>query len=750
MAGRFPGAKSVAEFWRNLKSGVESIRPLSDQELLRAGVDAELLSDPGYVKVASALDDVEMFDASFFGFSPRDAAILDPQQRHFLECCWEALEDAGWDPQQFAGSVGVYAGSGFNGYLIHNLLPNQKLMKSAGEFVLRQTGNDKDVLATRASYHLNLTGPSMTIQTACSTSLVSIHVACQSLLNHECDMALAGGVTIEVPSHAGYEYREGEILSRDGHCRSFDAASSGTVFGSGVGIVILRRLEDALADGDQIHAVILGTAINNDGSRKVGYLAPSVAGQAEVVVEALSVAGVDADSISYVETHGTGTLVGDPIEVSGLTTAFRQSTDRRGYCAIGSVKSNVGHLDAAAGVAGFIKTVQALKHRQIPPSLNFSKPNPLIDFENSPFFVNTSLREWPNGKYPRRAGVTSLGIGGTNAHAVVEEAPRIAPSGPSRKFQLLTISAKTESALDSAATRLGNFLEEHPDVNLADVAFTLHRGRAKFAHRRAVVCQTPAEAATLLQRKGTGAASSTKDQLERPVIFLFSGQGAQYVDMGRGLYETEAVFKAHVDQCCELLAGPLGLDLRTILFPSGDREEADRQLAQTATTQPALFVIEYALAKLWESWGIRPDAMLGHSIGEFAAACLAGVMSLEDALSAVATRGRLMQALPAGGAMLAVGLNEHEAIQVANGTLSLAAVNGRDQCVISGAAEPLREVESRLTRDGVSCHPLQTSHAFHSALMDAARRAFRRSDAPDSPEPAEHPLRLQRDRRLDH
>ncbi|MGH9613989.1 MAG: type I polyketide synthase, partial [Bryobacteraceae bacterium] len=394
MAGRFPGARSLSELWENLRNGIESIVPLTDDQLIAAGVDPIELRDPHYVKAAAILDDIDMFDASFFGFSPKDAAIMDPQHRIFLECAWEALEHAGWSADEFAGPIGVYAGSGMNSYLMFNLLPNRQLMDSAGLFLIRQTGNDKDVLSTRVSYQLNLTGPSMTVQTACSTSLVAVHMACQSLLAHECDMALAGGVTIEIPHGNGYLYREGEILSRDGHCRAFDAQSTGTVFGSGAGVVVLRRLQDALAGGDNILAVIRGTAINNDGARKVSYLAPSVSGQSDVISEAFTVAGVTAESVSYIETHGTGTQVGDPIEIAALTQAFRRSTQRRGFCRIGSLKTNIGHLDAAAGIAGVIKTILALRHKQIPPSLHFSKPNPAIDFENSPFQVNSALSAW--------------------------------------------------------------------------------------------------------------------------------------------------------------------------------------------------------------------------------------------------------------------------------------------------------------------------------------------------------------------
>jgi len=504
MAGRFPGARNIDEFWRNLRDGVESIRPLSDAQLLAAGVRPEELAHPDYVKAAAVLDGVDLFDASFFGFSPRDASIMDPQHRHFLECAWEAIESAGHSPESFSGSIGVFAGSGLNAYMIHNLINNRQLMESAGLFLIRQTGNDKDVLATRVSYQLDLSGPSMSVQTACSTSLVAVHMACQSLLNCECDMALAGGVTIEIPHAHGYIYREGEILSRDGHCRSFDAAASGTVFASGVGLVVLRRLEDAIEDHDTIHAVILGSAVNNDGQRKVGYLAPSVAGQAEVIAEALGVAGVDAESITYVETHGTGTRVGDPIEIKGLAQAFRGDANRKGYCAIGSVKTNIGHLDAAAGIAGLIKTALALKHRQLPACLNFQSPNPEIDFQNSPFYVNSSLTDWKTNNGPRRAGVTSLGIGGTNAHVILEEAPEQVRGESTRPHQLIPLSARTEAALEEAAARLARHLVENPSLRLGDVAFTCQSGRKAFRHRRIAVASDTAEAARILSAPVTG------------------------------------------------------------------------------------------------------------------------------------------------------------------------------------------------------------------------------------------------------
>jgi acyl transferase domain-containing protein/thioesterase domain-containing protein len=723
MAGRFPGARNIGEFWRNLRDGVESIRQLSDAELIAAGVSAEELANPDYVKAAAILDDVEMFDASFFGFSPKDAAIMDPQHRHFLECAWEALEHAGHTAESFPGSIGVYAGSGMSSYLIHNLLTNRKLVESAGLFLLKQTGNDKDVLATRISYQMNLRGPSISVQTACSTSLVAVHLACQSLLNQECDMVLAGGVTIEIPHARGYVYREGEILSRDGHCRSFDASSSGTVFSSGAGVVVLRRLQDALDDGDTIHAVILGSAVNNDGSRKIGYLAPSVEGQAEVVAEALGVAGVNADDISYVETHGTGTTVGDPIEIKGLTQAFRESTTAKGFCAIGSLKSSVGHLDAAAGVAGLIKTVLALENHEIPPSLHFQTPNPLIDFASTPFRVNAKLTDWKSKGTPRRAGVTSLGIGGTNAHVVLEEAPTEERAGKAKPYQLVVVSAKTEAAMDRAAANLTRYLEEHGELPLADVAFTCQAGRKEFSHRRIVVARNSTDAAqALTARDSSRITSGLAPDAAPKTVFLFSGQGSQYAGMGREIYDSEAVFRESFDGCAKRLLPELGVDLRSIVFPpEGDLAAAAEELNQTWITQPALFALEYSLARWWMAHGVRPQAMLGHSIGEYVAACLAGVMALEDALALSAARGQLMyKMLP--GAMLAVPLAAEELSL--DGKLSVAAVNGPKQCVVSGPAGAVDELEKKLAAQGVACRRLHTSHAFHSSMMDPILESF--------------------------
>jgi len=723
MAGRFPGARTVSEFWQNIRDGVESIRDRSNEELLAAGATAEDLANPAYVKRASILDDVPLFDAAFFGFSPRDASIMDPQHRHFLECAWEALEDAAHPPQGFEGSIAVFAGSGLNTYLIYHLLANRKMVESAGLFQLKQTGNDKDVLATRISYQFDLRGPSINVQTACSTSLVAVHLACQSLLNFECDMALAGGVTIEIPHGLGYVYREGEILSRDGHCRSFDASSSGTIFGSGLGVVVLRRLEDALAEGDQIHAVILGSAINNDGSRKVGYLAPSVEGQAEVIQEALEFAGVNPSEIGYVETHGTGTVVGDPIEVRALTQAFRQPGTRANTCAIGSVKSNIGHLDAAAGVTGLIKTVQALKHAQIPPSLHFETLNPRIDLKDSPFYVNAKLADWPSDRKPRRAGITSLGIGGTNAHVVLEEAPQRKVVRKTKPYELLTVSAKTAAAADRALANLVAYLGAHPELDLADVAWTSQVGRQKFAHRRALAVENSQEAIGALAEKGAKASASGNAGTTRPrVAFLFSGQGSQHVNMGHELYHNEPVFRETMDRCARQLKPHIGIDLIEAIYPAEqDRDSATEKLNQTWLTQPALFAIEYALAQWWMSLGVEPAAMVGHSIGEYVAACLAGVFTLEDALALVAERGRLIYELPAGS-MLAVPLAPDK-VELGS-QLSVAAINTPGMCVVSGPAEAIAEFEQKMAAQSIACRHLHTSHAFHSAMMEPMLGAF--------------------------
>ncbi|MBD1865331.1 MULTISPECIES: type I polyketide synthase [Trichocoleus] len=722
MTGRFPGAKNIQEFWHNLQNGVEAIAWFSDEELLAAGVDPDLLQHPNYVKAGAILEGIDQFDATFFGYSPREAETLDPQQRLFLECAWEGLEHAGYDPQRFDGRIGVYAGVGWDSYLVFNLAGHPHLLDQTHGY---QTviGNEKDHLTTRVSYKLNLKGPSLDIQTACSTSLVATNLACQSLLSYQCDMALAGGVTISVPHRTGYLHQTGGILSPDGHCRAFDAQAAGTVAGNGVGVVVLKRLEDAIADRAMIYAVIKGAAINNDGAVKVGYTAPSVEGQAEAIAEALAVAEIEPETVSYIETHGTGTALGDPIEISALTQAFRSQTQKKQFCAIGSVKTNIGHLDAAAGVTSLIKTTLALHHQQIPPSLHFEQPNPQIDFANSPFYVNTKLTDWKTNHIPRRAGVSSFGIGGTNAHAVLEEAPKLPSSGTFRPWQLLLLSAKTASALDAATTRLSDHLAQHPEQDLADAAYTLQVGRQRFNHRRMVVCQDNAEAIQILRSQDPKQiVTHIEAPQSRSITFLFPGQGTQYVGMGRDLYQTEPIFQEWVDRGSELLKSTLGVDLQDLLYRS--ETDVTEQLQQTAIAQPAIFLVEYALAQLWMSWGVRPQTLTGHSVGEYIAACLAGVFSFEDALSLVAKRGQLMQSLPTGS-MLAVSLSETQIKPWLNEEISLAAINAPNLCVVSGTMTAIEELRDRLTAQNVECRLLHTSHAFHSAMMEPILVSFR-------------------------
>jgi acyl transferase domain-containing protein/thioesterase domain-containing protein len=710
LAGRFPGASgpdAPAVLWRNLCAGVESIRALPGGEPRR---------DPRLVNARGVLDGIDLFDAPLFGFTPREAELLDPQHRVFLQCAWEALEDAGVDPMTARGLIAVYAGVGMSSYAWNVLSRRDDVDMLQALF-----GNDKDFLATQVSYRLNLRGPSLTVQTACSTSLVAIHVACQALINYECDMALAGGVSIAVPQERGYVYREGGILSPDGRCRAFDARAAGTVPGSGAGLVVLERLEDARAAGRAVRAVVRGSAVNNDGAFKVGYTAPSVEGQAEVIAAAQAMAGVDPASITYIETHGTGTPLGDPIEIAALTQAFRAGADGAadtGFCALGALKPNVGHLDAAAGVAGFIKTVLALQHRRLPPVLHFERLNPEIDLAASPFFVNTAAVDWETDRLPRRAGVSSFGIGGTNAHVVLEEAPESAPGGPSRPYQLLLLSARTPEALATRAADLASYLRENPEADLADTMHTLRVGRRSLAVRRAAVVRHRAEAVRALETPGEETVQGTAPDRPPAVAFLLPGQGTQHPGMAAELYRGEPAFRAALDECAGLLTPHLGLDVRSLIWPA--REEgaaAAERLARTEFTQPAVFAVEWALAQLWKEWGIVPEALLGHSLGEITAACLAGVFTLPDALAFVALRGRLLQALPPG-AMLAVPLPEPEITEMLGDDLALAAVNAPAACTVSGPVAAVERLQARLAERGVRTRRLHTSHAFHSAMVD--------------------------------
>jgi len=724
MAGHFPGAKDISQFWHNLCEGIESIETFTPEQLSASGVDRATLENPAWVNKGAVMEGADCFDATFFGFSPLEAEIMDPQHRVFLECAWEGLEDAGYDPETYHGRIGVFGGVALNTYFPNILLKRPDVVERAGH-QLMVLANEKDYAVSRVSFKLNLKGPSINVNTACSSSGVALHMACQSILSGECDMALVGGAKIQAPLKAGYLYQEGGILSPDGHCRAFDAEARGTRFGSGVAMIVVKRLSEALQDGDTIHAVVKGTAVNNDGALKVGFTAPSVQGQAAVIEEALAMAEVSPDSIGYVEAHGTGTSLGDPIEVAALTKAYRKWTERTSYCPIGSVKTNIGHLDAAAGIAGIMKTVLALKHKQIPPSLNFTNPNPQIDFEHSPFYVNTKLSDWHTDGCPRRAGVSSFGLGGTNGHIILEEAPEVELSGSSRPQQLLLISAKTGTALNTITSNLVAHMKEHPQVNLADVVYTLQVGRKAFGWRRMVVCQNRDHCVTALENLDPEhVLTSFQESANRNVVFMFSGQGSQYVSMGLELYRSESTFRAAVDRCAEILQPSLSLDLRDILYPEGGNlDEIGQRLEQTSIAQPALFTIEYALAKQWMSWGINPSAMVGHSIGEYVAACLAGVFSLEDVLSLVATRGRLMQELPTGS-MLTVPLTEAEILPYLGKHLSLAVVNAPALCVVSGEKEAVEELEKQLAEKNVNCRYLHTSHAFHSKMMDPILQPF--------------------------
>jgi acyl transferase domain-containing protein len=734
MSGRFPKAENVGEFWENVRGGVEGITFFSNEELLEAGVSWAKLRNPRYVRAAGLIGRGEEFDADLFKFAAREAEITDPQHRVFLECAWEALEDAGYDPLRFPGLIGVYAGAASNGYVIQ-ALSRPDLLESVGLFQA-MISTERDFLPTQVSYRLNLRGPSLGIQTACSTSLVAVHLACQSLLCFECDVALAGGVSICVPELHGYVYQEEGIASPDGHCRPFDARAAGTVSSNGAGIVVLRRLADALADRDRIIAVIKGSAINNDGSGKLGYTAPSINGQAEVIAAAQAMADVDPETISYIEAHGTGTHLGDPVEVAALSQVFSARTKRRGFCALGSVKSNIGHLDTAAGVAGLIKTALALQHRELPPNLHYERPNPRIDFEHSPFYVNTRLQPWPGGITPRRAGVSSFGIGGTNAHVILEEAPPQESSTCNRSWQVITLSAKNAAALEAANEAFVNHRRKHPDQYLANVAYTLHVGRQQLAKRQAVVAGTLSQACKRLEQNVRESVSV----LERPqVAFLFPGQGSQRAGMGAQLYAQERLFRETIDTCCQILMPFLDVDLRTFLLaPPSKREEANALLQQTRFTQPALFVFEYALAQLWMSWGVRPAALLGHSIGEYVAACVAGMMPLKAALELVVARGNLMQALPTG-AMLAVAANKEYLVPRMH-ELDLAAVNAPELCVVAGPETAIAALESDLSFEGRATWRLQTSHAFHSAMMEPILESLRRAVARIPLQPPQIPM----------
>ncbi len=731
MAGRFPGADSVTTFWDNLRRGEESIATLSEEALTAAGVSAKTLADPAYVRRAALLDGIEEFDAEYFGMTPYTARMMDPQQRVFLQTAWHAFEDSGYDPATFDGAIGVFATSTASGYLMDNLMSHRAPKELIGEGITVEMFNlvllnDKDYLATRVSHQFNLRGPSLSVQTACSSSLVAVHLACQSLLSGECDMVLAGAASIRVPHHVGYRYEPGAMVSQSGHCRPFDVRSDGTIFGSGVAAVVLKPLQAALDDGDRIHAVIRGSAINNDGSVKVTYAAPALAGQAEVIGEAHAVAGVDSSTIGFVETHGTGTPLGDPIEIEALRQAFEVSSlDRSGPCVLGSVKSNIGHLDAASGVTGLIKTILCLKNKAIPPTVHYTAPNPELDLENTPFVVQNTYAPWESDA-PRRAGVSSFGVGGTNVHVVVEEAPQTssavaeAPSGP----QVLLLSARTDESLQDARAALAAELSRDEQLLLPDVAFTL-AGRRAYEVRMAAVVSDRADAAAVLRalpdkqehdNVSVGQCPQGISPGAQRVALLFPGQGAQHVGMARGLYDTELVFRETFDRCAAGFAQELGVDLKAEVFDGTSLEPTD-------LAQPALFAVEYALAQLIMSYGVTPAALAGHSIGELVAATLAGVFDLAVAIKVVSMRARLMHTAPAG-AMVAVTSSPDDIAVHMTADVDLAAINEPGSCVVAGPEEAIRTFTDRLAAQGILARRVRTSHGFHSQSMDAVLAPF--------------------------
>ena len=715
MSCRFPGATNIDEFWRNLTAGKESIVTISEDEL-DSPLDEQQAGT--YVKAGSFLNEIDRFDAALFGVTPAEARIMDPQHRILLECAWEAFEHAGYNATEYPGKVGVFVGARTNTYLLH-LAAHADLLRSVGAF---QVGlaNDLGFVSTRISHKFNLRGPSVSVQTACSTALVAIHLACQSLLIDECQLALAGGIAVNVPHKCGYYFEQGGIFSPDGHCRVFDEEARGTVFGSGAGLVLLKRLQDALDDRDCVHAIIRGSAVNNDGSFKASFTAPSVQGQASVISEALSISGLTAEDVSYIEAHGTGTQIGDPIEVRALTRAFRQTTDKVGFCGIGSVKSNLGHLDAAAGIASLIKTVLALKHRKIPPTLHFKRPNPQMDLSNSPFYVVSSLNDW-DAHYPRRAGVSSFGVGGTNAHVVLEEAPlRVAQQGIQKSHQLLVLSANTQASLDATASRIAAHLENAPNLSLANVAYTLQVGRRPLPFRKAVVASRALEAAALLAGKGETARYT--DIHDPEVAFLFPGEGDDVLELTQQLRSSEPQFRQILDVCAEGLRLHLPIEMREGLFRPRSSEGLS-ELACSVWAQGELFAFEYACACLWLSWGIRPKLLAGYGLGEYVAACLAGVFSLQDALRLLVARDRCMQASDRT-AMLVVDLPESEARRLCAGNVVITAVNNTYSCALSGPVDEIEDLESSLMGK-IEMRRLRTSHAFQSVMTDSTQRSFR-------------------------
>lgn len=716
MSGKFPGADNVGEFWDNIKNGVESVEFFTEEELIEGGEDPELIKNPAYVPANSYLKNKEYFDSDFFGFRPDEAKLMDPQMRMYHECVWEALEDAGCSIEGQKNKIGMFAGAGNNtNWVVYSELLNQQGL--VDRFTASNL-NDSRFIPTKMSYYLNLRGPSVFLDTACSTSLVAIQQASKSLILGDCKIAIAGGISLTNKAKSGYMYHEGMILSKDGHCRTFDENASGTVGGEGAAVVVLKTMKNAIEDGDHIYAIVKGGGVNNDGNSKVGYTAPSVDGQTEAIMMAHKWSKIEPESVSYIEAHGTATKMGDPIEVEGLKRVFGKSTEK--YCGLGALKTNIGHLDAAAGAASVIKTAMALKNRLMPPTINFSSANPDINFLNTPFYVNTELKKWENGEHPLRAGVSAFGIGGTNAHIVMEEAPDQEPSSESRAYQMLPFSAKTPKALNRIINKYISYFENNSNEKLSDIAYTLQVGRSTFAYRKTITANNTSEAIDQLKAELDAKEFYFDKQNTPRKVFLFSGQGAQYVNMGKELYDQEKTFQVAMDECFSIIKATTGRDLKAIVF--SDQKD---KINLTRNTQPLLFAIGYSLVQLLKEWGIAPDMMIGHSVGEYAVACVSGVFSLKDALTLIVKRGELMQGVESGD-MLSVSATEKRLNQYLNGRedISIAAINSTELCVVAGTKTAIENFKSQLDKLNVGNSILRTSHAFHSYMMDDILKTF--------------------------
>lgn len=715
LSGRFPDANHIDEYWNNIRSGHEAIHPLTDDRLRELGVSEAKIQHPRYVKWSSSITGTDQFDYTFFDMNKREASMMDPQHRLMLTCAYEALEDGGYHGDLYDGIISVFAGCGFNSYLIREIMSKQDEIPEEDLQLLLQT-NSNDYLSSRISYKLNLRGSSVAVQTACSTSLVAVHQACQNLLMYQSDMALAGGVSLRIPETEGYMYQEGGIFSPDGHCRAFDAEAQGTVFGSGVGMVLLKRLEDALTDHDHIYAVIRGSAVNNDGSGKVGYTAPSVDGQRDVIREALMMADIDPATISYIEAHGTGTVLGDPIEMTALQEAFGDSGTQ--HCAIGAVKTNIGHLNAASGIAGLIKTVLMLQHRELPPTLHYNRANPAINFKSSPFYVNTTHQPWEVENHPLRAGVSSFGIGGTNAHLILEEAPfsedneqHLLSARENRVEELIIHSARTPDAVETMIHNMNQFIKNHPDLDRQNAAYTLQVGRKEYPYRSILLWHTDGQLQSIHQRKINDSSA---------LVFMFPGQGSQYKKMAAGLYEEVPLFRAIMDDCLSVLATVDSIDLKSIMLGTY-LEGIDLQ--NTSIAQPFLFTIEYALAKCFIQLGIHPAAMIGHSLGEYTAACLSGVLTLQDAMRLVCARGQLMQQSPVGQ-MISILATEAEIRPLLSESVFISAMNSSTSCTVAGTPDDMQDFLKRLDEAGYAYKLLAVNHGFHTPLMESMIEPF--------------------------